>query len=162
MKSLTPLALSLVVRPTVAPPCLNKGNPLPLRSSLLFCLGRNYTSQGQVSDLPAREVMGAEEGGRFRDSRKDQAAGVLGAGVVGVWALRGGLPASEVGVQPRGDQMSRSGEPESPLAAGSLGSSLDCVCVCVCVGVCVCVHARTRPRGRRELPDSISHLVVGG
>lgn len=66
--SLIPLGLSLVVRPTVAPPRLNKGNPLPLRSSLLlFCLGRNYTSQGQVSDLPAREVTGAEEGGRLRD-----------------------------------------------------------------------------------------------
>ena len=37
-----------------------------------------------------------------------------------------------MGVQPRGDQRSRSGEPESPLAAGSLGSSLECVCVCVC------------------------------
>ena len=60
--SLIPLALSLVVRPTVAPPCLNKGNPLPLRSSLLFCLRPNYTLQGQVSDLPEREVKGAEEG----------------------------------------------------------------------------------------------------
>ena len=30
------LALSLVVRPTVAPPCLNKGNLLLLRSSFLF------------------------------------------------------------------------------------------------------------------------------
>ena len=38
-----------------------------------------------------------------------------------------------MGVQPRGDQRSRSGEPESPLAAGSLGSSLEYVCVCVCV-----------------------------
>ena len=37
--------LSLVIRPTVAPPCLNKGNLLPLRSSLLFCLGPNYTLQ---------------------------------------------------------------------------------------------------------------------
>ena len=36
-------ALSLVIRPTVAPPCLNKGYLLPLRSSLLFCLGPNYT-----------------------------------------------------------------------------------------------------------------------
>ena len=34
--SLIPLALSLVVRPTVAPPCLNKGNLPPLRSSLVF------------------------------------------------------------------------------------------------------------------------------
>ena len=34
--SLIPLALSLVVRPTVAPPCLNKGNLLLLRSSFLF------------------------------------------------------------------------------------------------------------------------------
>ena len=33
-------ALSLVVRLTVAPPCLNKGNLLLLRSSFLFCLGR--------------------------------------------------------------------------------------------------------------------------
>ena len=31
-------ALSLVVTPTVAPPCLNKGNLLLLRSSFLFCL----------------------------------------------------------------------------------------------------------------------------
>ena len=100
--------------------------------------------------------MGAEEGGRFRDSRKDQAAGVLGAGVVGVWALRGGLPASEVGVQPRGDQMSRSGEPESPLAAGSLGSSLDCVCVCVCVCVCARAHA---PAGAKRTPRL--HLSPG-
>ena len=30
--------LSLVVRPTVAPPCLNKGNLLLLRWSFLFCL----------------------------------------------------------------------------------------------------------------------------
>ena len=35
--------LSLVVGPTDAPPCLNKGNLPPLRLSLLFCLGRNYT-----------------------------------------------------------------------------------------------------------------------
>ena len=36
--------LSLVLRPTVVPPCLNKGNLSPLRSShLLFCLGPNYT-----------------------------------------------------------------------------------------------------------------------
>ena len=41
--SLIPLALSLVVRPTAAAPCLNKGNLPPLRLSLLFCLGRNYT-----------------------------------------------------------------------------------------------------------------------
>ena len=41
--SLILLTLSLVVRPTVAPPCLNKGNLPPLRSSLLFCLGLNYT-----------------------------------------------------------------------------------------------------------------------
>ena len=34
--SLIPLVLSLVVRPTVAPPCLNKGNILLLRSSFLF------------------------------------------------------------------------------------------------------------------------------
>ena len=34
------LALSLVVRPTVAPPCLNKGNLLLLRLSFLFCLAR--------------------------------------------------------------------------------------------------------------------------
>ena len=33
-------ALSLVLRPTVAPPCLNKGNLLLLRSSFLFCLTR--------------------------------------------------------------------------------------------------------------------------
>ena len=33
-------ALSLVVSPTVAPPCLNKGNLLLLRSSFLFCLAR--------------------------------------------------------------------------------------------------------------------------
>ena len=31
-------ALILVVRPTVAPPCLNKGKLLLLRSSFLFCL----------------------------------------------------------------------------------------------------------------------------
>ena len=31
-------ALSLVIRPTVTPPCLNKGNLLLLRSSFLFCL----------------------------------------------------------------------------------------------------------------------------
>ena len=37
--------LSLLVRPTVFPPCLNKGNLLPLRSSLLFCLVPNYTLQ---------------------------------------------------------------------------------------------------------------------
>ena len=37
--SLITLALSLVIRLTVAPPCLNKGNLPPLRSSLLFCLG---------------------------------------------------------------------------------------------------------------------------
>ena len=37
--SLIPLALSLVIRPTVAPPCLKRGNLPPLRSSLLFCLG---------------------------------------------------------------------------------------------------------------------------
>ena len=66
--SLIPLVLCLVVRPPVAPPCLNKGNPLPLRSSLLlFCLRQNYTLQGQVSDLPAREVKGAEEGGQLGD-----------------------------------------------------------------------------------------------
>ena len=41
--SLIPLGLSLVLRPTVAPPCLNKGNLLPLRLSLLFCLGLNNT-----------------------------------------------------------------------------------------------------------------------
>ena len=40
--------LSLVVRPTVAPPCLNKGNLLLLRSSFLFCLAGTmpYTVQG--------------------------------------------------------------------------------------------------------------------
>ena len=44
--SLIPLSLSLVIRRTVAPPCLNKGNLPPLRSSLLlFCLGPNYTLQ---------------------------------------------------------------------------------------------------------------------
>ena len=44
--SLIPLRLSLVIRPTVAPPCLNKGNLPLLRSSLLlFCLGLNYTLQ---------------------------------------------------------------------------------------------------------------------
>ena len=32
------LALSLVVRPTVAPPCMNEGNLLLLRSSFLSCL----------------------------------------------------------------------------------------------------------------------------
>ena len=32
------LVLSLVIRLTVAPPCLNKGNLLLLRSSFLFCL----------------------------------------------------------------------------------------------------------------------------
>ena len=37
------LVLSLVVRLTVALPCLNKGNLLLLRSSFLFCLGPNYT-----------------------------------------------------------------------------------------------------------------------
>ena len=34
--------------------------------------------------------------------------------------------------------------------------------VCVCVCVCVCVRARARACRRRELPDSISHLVVAG
>ena len=44
--SLIPLMLSLVLRPTVALPCLNKGNLPPLRLSLLFfCLGPNYTLQ---------------------------------------------------------------------------------------------------------------------
>ena len=36
--SLIPSALSRVVRPTVAPPCLKKGNLFLLRSSFLFCL----------------------------------------------------------------------------------------------------------------------------
>ena len=44
--SLIPYALSLVVRPTVTPPCLNKGNLSPLRSSsFLHCLVSNYTLQ---------------------------------------------------------------------------------------------------------------------
>ena len=55
--SLIPFALSLVVRLTVTPPCLNKGNLLPLRSSLLlFCLGPNYTLHlvtQMVENLPA-------------------------------------------------------------------------------------------------------------
>ena len=50
--SLIPLALSLIVRVTVTPACLNKGNLPPLRSSLLlFCLGPNYTLQS-VTYMP--------------------------------------------------------------------------------------------------------------
>ena len=42
--SLIPRMLSLVVRLTVAPPCVNKGNLSPLRSSsFLHCLVSNYT-----------------------------------------------------------------------------------------------------------------------
>ena len=33
-------ALSVIIRPNVAPPCLNKGNLLLLRLSFLFCLAR--------------------------------------------------------------------------------------------------------------------------
>ena len=40
--SLIPLVLSLVIRPTVASPCLCMGNLPRLRSSLLFFLGLNY------------------------------------------------------------------------------------------------------------------------
>ena len=41
---LIPHLLSLVVRPTIVPPCLNKGNLSPLRSSsFLHCLVWNYT-----------------------------------------------------------------------------------------------------------------------
>ena len=47
--SLIPLRLSLVIRPTAAPPCLNKGHLLPLRSSLLFCLSPIYTLQLALS-----------------------------------------------------------------------------------------------------------------
>ena len=45
-------ALSLVIRPTVAPPCLNKGNLLLLRSSFLFCLAQTmpYTSHLYLCD----------------------------------------------------------------------------------------------------------------
>ena len=44
-------ALSLVVRLTVAPPCLNKGNLLLLRLSFLFCLARTmpYNLEYEVS-----------------------------------------------------------------------------------------------------------------
>ena len=50
-------ALSLVVRSTVAPPCLNKGTLLLLRSSFLFCLARTmpYTQSKRgpgVGSLP--------------------------------------------------------------------------------------------------------------
>ena len=48
--SLIPLRLSLVIRPTAAPPCLNKGHLLPLRSSLLFCLSPIYTLQPAPSE----------------------------------------------------------------------------------------------------------------
>ena len=48
--SLIPLRLSLVIRPTAAPPCLNKGHLLPLRSSLLFCLSPIYTLQPALSE----------------------------------------------------------------------------------------------------------------
>ena len=42
--SVIPLALSLDIRLTITPPCLNKGNLPLLRSSLLlFCLSPNYT-----------------------------------------------------------------------------------------------------------------------
>ena len=41
------LALSPVVRPTVAPPCLNKGNLLLLRSSFLFCLAGTVPYKGR-------------------------------------------------------------------------------------------------------------------
>ena len=66
-----------------------------------------------------------------------------GSGCLGCQGWMPGLPRPRGGVQPRGDQRSRSGEPESPLAAGSLGSSLECVCVC----------ARARaPAGRENSP----------
>ena len=54
---LIPLVLSLAVRPTVAPPCLNKGNLPPLRLSLLFCLGPNYTLQNTLFFSPFPRVM---------------------------------------------------------------------------------------------------------
>ena len=47
-------ALSLVVRPAVTPPCLNKSNLLLLRSSFLFCLARTIpyqTSRGISTSL---------------------------------------------------------------------------------------------------------------
>ena len=45
-------ALSLVIRPTVAPPCLNKGNLLLLKSSFLFFLfGPNYTLHAGIRQL---------------------------------------------------------------------------------------------------------------
>ena len=46
------LALSLVIRPTVTPPYLNKGNLLLLRSSFLFCLGPNHTLQPPLKKCP--------------------------------------------------------------------------------------------------------------
>ena len=56
--------LSLVVRPTAAPPCLNKGNLLPLRSSLLFCLSPIYTLQPALSER--RGQTGAPRESRHR------------------------------------------------------------------------------------------------
>ena len=67
--SLIPLMLSLVVRPTVAPPCLNMGNLPPLKSPLLlFCLSPNYTL------LPQPElylIVGKIEGRRRRGQQDE-------------------------------------------------------------------------------------------
>ena len=53
-----PVELSLAVRLTVATPCLNKGDPPPLRSSLLhFCLGLNYTLHSWCWNLGEGEAL---------------------------------------------------------------------------------------------------------
>ena len=66
--SLIPHVLSLVVRLTVAPPCLNKGNLFPLRSSsFLHCLVLNYTLQPGLRSLGGLVWCG--EGG---DSSEDE------------------------------------------------------------------------------------------
>ena len=54
-------ALSLIVRLTVALPCLNKGNLLLLRSALHFCLGPNYTLQSFSESLWFRHVDNLQE-----------------------------------------------------------------------------------------------------
>ena len=72
--SLIPHVLSLVVRPTVAPPCLNKGNLFSLKSSsFLHCLGLNYTLQPGLRSLG--DLVWCGEGG---DSLEDERFVYLG------------------------------------------------------------------------------------